>query len=241
METGATENDVRLEIKNYQHYMFEYVAEGAGFVECGRDKYYCPENSVYFFQPGGDYLYYHDAERPWRKIYVIFEGAFADAMAQSYDLKDKIFFPEQQKCLPYFRELLHLKYNSHEKASVLVHHIFNQLTQDQESEERVSSVIHILKTEIELSVNRKFILKDFAAKRGVSTTSLIGKFKEHYQCTPYEYMLQCKLNSAGNMLKYTKLSIKEIASMLDFNDQYYFSNLFKQRNGVSPKKFREMR
>jgi iron complex transport system substrate-binding protein len=102
-------------------------------------------------------------------------------------------------------------------------------------------MIHTLKEYLEIYLDKKFILNDFAKSKNVSTAYLIAKFKEYYHCTPYEYLVQCRIDSAINMLKYTHLSIKEIASLLNFNDQYYFSNLFKERVGMSPKKFREIR
>ena len=239
MKVRAAAHDPEFHIRKHLYYMLEYVVGGAGFVEYAGEKYYCPATSVYFFQPGRDYRYYQDPDDPWSKIYVIFDGEFAESMIKSYDLQDKLFFPAQEKCFPYFCDLLNLKFNSHETASLLIHHIFNQLSQVEKNEENIPSVVYVLKTELEGAVNKKFLLKDFAEKWDISTTGLIEKFKNIYKCTPYEYLLRCRLNSAGNMLKYTHLSIKEIASVLNFNDQYYFSNLFKQRHGVSPKKFRE--
>lgn len=238
MKTNPIINGGKLFLKNYQYYMLEYVVEGAGFVEYEKKKYYCPKDSIYFFQPGKDYCYYHDTKNPWIKIYIIFDGEFASHMVKAYDLEDKLFFSDQKKCLPYFKEFLLLKYNSHEKASLLIHNIFSQMTLQQNPEASIHPAALELKIALECSVNQKFILKDFAISKGISITSLISKFKEHYQCTPYEYLLQCRLNSACNMLEHTNLSLKEIASMLNFSDQYYFSNLFKQRKGLSPSKFR---
>ena len=41
------------------------------------------------------------------------------------------------------------------------------------------------------------------------------------------------------MLRNTRKTIKEIAFELNFSDPYYFSNLFKRKYGISPRKARE--
>lgn len=41
------------------------------------------------------------------------------------------------------------------------------------------------------------------------------------------------------MLHNTTLTVQEIAFRLGYEDPHYFSNLFKQYRGISPKNFRE--
>lgn len=240
MEVRANLSTIKFYAGNYKYYMMEYVVDGAGFVEYKGKRYHCKKDSIYMLQPDGDYLYYHDPECPWRKIFAVFTGKLAAELAEAYNLKGKVYFPGQTKCLPYFKELLHLKYNANEAGALIIHHIFNLLQSRDQSNENIPPAIHTLKEYLESSLDRKFLLNDFAAEKNVSSAYLISKFKEYYNCTPYEYLIQCRLNSAVNMLKYTHLSIKEISTMLNFNDQYYFSNIFKQRCGMSPVKFRKL-
>lgn len=46
-------------------------------------------------------------------------------------------------------------------------------------------------------------------------------------------------SEAKRLLTYEKLSVKEVAAELGFNDPFYFSNFFKKHTGVSPKGFRD--
>ena len=41
------------------------------------------------------------------------------------------------------------------------------------------------------------------------------------------------------MLLNTNLSVKQIANHLSFADEYYFSNVFKQKVGLSPTAYRK--
>lgn len=46
-------------------------------------------------------------------------------------------------------------------------------------------------------------------------------------------------SEAKRLLIYEKLSVKEVAAELGFNDPFYFSNFFKKHTGLSPKGYRE--
>lgn len=46
-------------------------------------------------------------------------------------------------------------------------------------------------------------------------------------------------SEAKRLLTYEKLSVKEVAATLAFNDPFYFSNFFKKQVGVSPTAFRK--
>ncbi|WP_010665291.1 hybrid sensor histidine kinase/response regulator transcription factor [Marinilabilia salmonicolor] len=54
------------------------------------------------------------------------------------------------------------------------------------------------------------------------------------------YINEYKINFASRMLKETDLSIAEISFKLGFSSQGYFSTLFKQQTGYSPKKYRQV-
>jgi two-component system response regulator YesN len=41
------------------------------------------------------------------------------------------------------------------------------------------------------------------------------------------------------MLIGTTLTVKEISSRVGFNDQFYFSNIFKRKTGLAPENYRK--
>ena len=50
---------------------------------------------------------------------------------------------------------------------------------------------------------------------------------------------ELKMEKAAHLLRETDMSIKEITNATGYNDQNYFSKLFKQKFGVSPTEYRE--
>jgi AraC-like DNA-binding protein len=63
------------------------------------------------------------------------------------------------------------------------------------------------------------------------------KFKEITSKTPIEYKNFLKTQRAVELLLTDEYTIREIAELLDFPDEYYFSKIFKRFWGESPKKF----
>jgi AraC-like DNA-binding protein len=52
--------------------------------------------------------------------------------------------------------------------------------------------------------------------------------------TPYQYYIHMKIHKAEDLLEQENVTVKEVAFHLGFEDQYYFSRLFKNKTGVAP-------
>jgi AraC-type DNA-binding domain-containing proteins len=59
-------------------------------------------------------------------------------------------------------------------------------------------------------------------------------FKEIMQVTPQKYIIRLKIQKACELLKRTNLNISQISAMVGFNDQLYFSRIFKKYEGMTP-------
>jgi AraC-like DNA-binding protein len=59
-------------------------------------------------------------------------------------------------------------------------------------------------------------------------------FKDYTGLPPHQYFLQMKINKAKTLLREQRYTVKEIAHMLAFENQYYFSRLFKRKTGIAP-------
>ena len=61
-------------------------------------------------------------------------------------------------------------------------------------------------------------------------------FKQKTGLTPNAYLNRLRIEKAKKLLAKTNenMNIKQIADSCGFNDQYYFSRIFKRSEGVSP-------
>ena len=79
---------------------------------------------------------------------------------------------------------------------------------------------------------------DFA---GVSSFYLSKLFKEEKGETFINFISDKRLEKSRLLLESTELSIKEITSEVGYNDQNYFSRIFKAKYGLSPKEYRKVK
>lgn len=66
-------------------------------------------------------------------------------------------------------------------------------------------------------------------------------FREQMGCSPIEYLLRIRFDSARLLLVETECSVKEIASLCGYDDDSFFIAMFKKRYGQTPSCYREKR
>jgi AraC family transcriptional regulator len=83
-------------------------------------------------------------------------------------------------------------------------------------------------------------LSSLARAVGVHPVTLARAFRQAFGCTVGEYVRQLRIERAAHQLAGTELSLAEIALAAGFSDQSHFSNMFRERTGLSPSKFRRV-
>jgi AraC-like DNA-binding protein/ligand-binding sensor protein len=86
---------------------------------------------------------------------------------------------------------------------------------------------------------RKLCLQEIAAASGLSAPYFSSIFKEEMGENLSSYLNRLRVEKAAAMLTETDASINEIAGHCGFEDQSWFSKIFKSYTGLSPGKYRE--
>lgn len=84
----------------------------------------------------------------------------------------------------------------------------------------------------EISVN------DIAEVVKINENRLLYIFKKYCGIGIKEYIVNFRINVAKELLSTTDMKVNEIAMKVGYQDQFYFSRIFKSRCGVSPLKYR---
>ena len=90
------------------------------------------------------------------------------------------------------------------------------------------------------NLNRHLSLDDMATHARLSKSHFLRLFKEQTGYSPIDYFIHLKVQHACMLLSVTRRPIREISLAVGYDDQYYFSRIFKKVVGVSPSKYREM-
>ncbi|GHT63420.1 hypothetical protein FACS1894110_01200 [Spirochaetia bacterium] len=89
-----------------------------------------------------------------------------------------------------------------------------------------------------VNYNRKISLREIAGVSGLSAPYFSTIFKEEMGENFSSYLNRMRVEKARRMLLDTELSLSEIAGSCGFEDQSWFSKIFKAFTGVSPGKYR---
>lgn len=81
-------------------------------------------------------------------------------------------------------------------------------------------------------------LASVAEKVGISSGYLSTIFAQHLKCGFVDYLNKVRIERACCYLEQNYLKTYEIAYKVGFNDEKYFSKVFKKLKGMSPKEYR---
>ncbi len=80
---------------------------------------------------------------------------------------------------------------------------------------------------------------DEARRAGLSYSHFRRLFRQQTGRPPHDYLLHCRMQRAADALKDRSRSIQQIAAECGYDDSAQFSKLFRQKVGLSPRRFRQ--
>lgn len=88
--------------------------------------------------------------------------------------------------------------------------------------------------------NEDYSTEDAAKLANLSTYHFIRVFKAETGKTPYEFLLDIKIEKAREMLKLKNRTITEICFMSGFKNLCHFTTVFKKKTGMTPTDYRRV-
>lgn len=133
-----------------------------------------------------------------------------------------------------------------EYMEIKVKELFLKLSRDIESNGE-TGINHETKEELRYlrghmfsHLGENWTVKRMAEEIGLSQSRFFTVYKSFYGISPVSDLICARMNSAKNMLLYSKRRIEEIAVHLGYQNVTYFIRQFKKENGMSPSAFRKI-
>lgn len=236
----------RIARKNSPIYVFEYILEGEGTVIVEDKQFVARKGDVYILHRQSNHEYYSDKAKPWTKIWFNAVGTLIDSLMQVYGLNN-INHITGIDVSSYFYQILDLARQSKtsnlefiKKASQIFFELILTLQPEVHKEAQpYRKEASILKEYIDQNIMNNIELKDLSQLIYHSNSQTIRIFKKAFGYTPYQYLMNQKLELSKLLLLNTNKSIKEISAELNFYDEHYFSRYFHEKIGVSPQAYRK--
>ena len=239
------DNTYHIKRTNAPYAVIEYIMEGEGDIITNGKIYHAEKGDMYLLPKGSNHVYYSSKNNPWIKIWVQIKGRIAHSLIREYNLKEQILF----KNLDGYDFLLNIHkigksdnlnaMEKHQKASLVFHELLLLMSNhNNNNNNNISDDCKKIKNFIDNNYTSNITLETIAEEIHFSHTHIIRVFKKEIQMTPYQYLLNLRIDHAKHLLQNTSIKIKDICQLAGFFDQNYFSYIFKNKTGLSPKQFR---
>ena len=231
-------------------YQLLYISSGKLHLYVDGEDRIITKGNMLLFRPGEAQLYnLYSADKP-ETYWVHFTGSDVDLLLDYYGMpKDEnVFFtgtsPDYQWLYKQMIQELQLRrVNYEDLLNMNLRHIFLIINRflkegtelDSDALNEVERATHYFNE----NYNQNICIKDYAAERHMSDCWFNRTFKKVTKVTPIQYIISLRITSAINLLENTDHNIKQIASMVGYDDEYYFSRLFKKNTGLSPTEYRK--
>ena len=221
----------------------EYIVEGTGTLEIEGQHLTPSKGDVFLLKEGTNHKYESDDADPWHKIWIVFSGSFADSLIDNY-LPENTYLFKNCAVKSYFEEIFKIA-TTNDSYDAIVNKITIQLVKifvylRYMTKYDSTDLALIIKNLLDDSIEEDFNLDKLCREVNYSKNYVINVFKERYGVTPYKYFTERKIEVSKSYLTHTNVSIGDIAKLLHYADQQYFSTVFKNSQGISPLKYRKL-
>ena len=243
---GITFPSPNFHIQRYdaKYFILEYIVSGKGYLKINGKLHELQANDVYLLEPGSSHEYYADKEDPFKKYWINFRSDVFFNIFNEYDLKHIYVFRDtdiSEEMTKIFELEKVSLYNDqiYKEASKHLFAIFMKLAEKNEIKAKGSVVAQQILAELDKAIDSSISIDEICNTLFISRSKLIREFKKHYDITPHAYLMNRKISFSKMLLQNTNHSIKSIANHLGFADEHYFSNVFKNKTGMTPSEYRK--
>lgn len=240
--TTYPDKNYKIDRKNSDVACIEYIEEGIGTVSIDGKTFYPSKGDSYFLHAGKDQHYFSDCSTPWKKHFINVSGKLLDGLSEIYGVSNTSHFQGLDLSRE-LHEIIELVRQNREDCTAELIAILNKILLKMHNHIKKTPDRNGLENEMKdflnTQITQKFDLSVLCKQISKSESQVIRTFKKAYGITPYAYVLNKKIDLAKKLLESTNLTIKQVADKLCFTDEYYFSNIFKKKTGVSPLSYRK--
>ena len=209
---------------------------------------------MFVTKPGEETWYRADEKEPWTYCWMTYDGNHAAHYTESAGFFDGVnvvdcnmdqrqFFLLVQRLLDHpeltlANDLLRLGLLL-EFLSLAVESAQKQLPPSLRERELSADVYVDYAVTFILSNSANVKISDVARYIGINRSYLTSIFKKKMGVSPQEYLMQCKLDRACQLLRDTDASIQDISRRVGYDNPLTFFKIFRTRFGRSPTAYRE--
>jgi AraC-like DNA-binding protein len=241
----------RIDRINFPFYCIEFVASGKGTVILGDKNYTLFAGKVFSYGPGIAHVMTTENEFPLVKYFVDFTGPEALKMLRKFGpaLGCAVQVSAPDVIIRIFEDLIKngqtgSSYSPFICTAILQQLIFKIAETSIIENTRTTAAFYTYQKSREIIQKNCLTLRslnEIAGECHIDNAYLCRLFKRFDNQSPYQYLMQMKMNLAVQRLQSPNSSVKQVAQEFGFCDPFHFSRVFKRIFGISPGTFKNLR
>lgn len=236
-------------LRVYDHYLIHYILSGKGTYYTPYGTYSVSQGDLFLIRPDEAIYYIADIKDPWTYYWLGFNGNEAFNIVKLCGFTENlpvIFYGEDQKLKNLLHKLVYPEHSGLSREYELLgylYKVFSMFIQKRprpvitNAEQYLSDAIKYIKQQFHYSDLR---VSDIANYVGIDRTYLYRIFDELLHVSIQEYIQTFRLDKAKSLLKFSNISVNEVAYSCGFESQAYFSTVFKKVVSMTPLQYRKL-
>lgn len=220
----------------HEHESFELILnlKGSGCMTIENTDYQFTSGTVVLCPPKNRHI--KQAESSFKDIYLRFDDDLKlDNVITYNDSENKTIKALLYQALRYYN----LKNSGYQEILNKITNLILTIISFEQSTKKSSPIVESLKNIIiENFYDTDFNFDKIYAKMSYNPDYIRRCFKKEMKITPSAYLTSIRINNAVKLMDQNLgMNISDIAFACGFNDSLYFSKVFKQYKGVSPREY----
>lgn len=237
-------NKYVVERENYNNYLMMLIKKKSMTIRCRNQEFQAPKNTLVFLNCHQPHMYRANDSLffEWFHFSGISSQPYFDLLFEKHGC---IFSVENNFVIPEcMSQIVHMAekptVNEH-FISMNIHRIMYELNElTNETTDIQEKIIKQTLAYIESHFNADIKLKEIAHHVNLTPFHFSRVFKKYTGYSPYEYIINFRINHAKKLLQNTNIPVKEISIISGFNSETHFMTTFKKHTNLTPKHFREI-
>ena len=244
--------DYYTERRDLNEYIVFYTLNGAGSITVCGETHQISKDQLFFLNCMDHHFYGTAGDEIWEFCYIQFSGP---CVQEYYDLFHEngvkpLDAVHKEYMMQKFEDILKIPGTNTRVPNIKLSNLISDIVTslilekgyipDQQQYDRYKKDIAYAISYIESHFDRNIKIEEIASLLHISKYYFIKIFKNYIGITPYEYLINFRINTSKELLKSTQLSMDEIANRIGYPDASSFIRSFRKTVGLTPLKYRRL-
>lgn len=226
-------------------YHLLYICSGKCRAQYDGIEYLLTPGDFIIYYPGQTQMYSFDNDNGCDTMWIHFSGTATAEILEGLKLHAGVFRCRfDEKIYAVFKELVqehqakpYIQQSAENVLLIYLLTIISRITRNIDNRRKVTDIENVIMA-MSNSFDEPYDINKYAKICSLSPSRFSHKFKQVMGKAPLKYFINIKLKRAKEFLKFSDLSISEIAERVGYDNPLYFSRTFRKAFGISPTGYR---